>query len=204
MSKVIILNPQTVTTPFGGGGAKAWDTTTTSSGNTTDSSSSSGGSPATDTDFSTARWDNWQSGLQGFGPNDIKLIVGSFSWSASGNTDAFVESDGTASSNASAGGDIFGGVSGSNGFFVSCGSSVAGPGPVSDPQSFSDGNTVTATFTPNTLSSITGARCDARIDTDASTNTGDAAVTADASSSNQLSSIQIAVTIVDRGVMVVC
>lgn len=156
--RVVTKFNNTYTSPSGGG--TAFD----SGGFSSDSTSSSGGGP-TGTFLNTAKFSNWEStNLNGFGPNDIQKITGVLDWSASGNADASVDSDGSASAGSSATADIFCGGSGSNGFFLDCGVSVNGPGPVNDSDSFSDGGQVTAVMTPNTTSNLNSVQCTGSID----------------------------------------
>lgn len=162
--RIVTLTPGSTQSPNGGG--TAWGTINSAGGLDSNScSSSNGGAPQSTSD--TARWFNYPTALAGFGPNDIQLIQGQFTWSAGGNADGSVDGDGSCSANTNASGDIFGGVSGSVGFSLGAGISLNGPGPVFDNDSFSDGDTEITTFTPNTFASITGAQCQAQTSTNA-------------------------------------
>lgn len=195
----VTLLPTATTSPQGGG--TAFDTINTGGGDDSDNSSSDNGGAAQST-LNTARWHTFSQNLGGLSPNDIQRIQGQFDWNASGQCDVSVDTDGSASANASAGADIFGGVSGSAGFFESAGVSISGPGPVNDSDSFSNGNTATATFTPNNLSSISGARCDASADSDAESGISGSTGHASSSVSIQIISPRINVRLTDRRVMV--
>jgi hypothetical protein len=192
--RIVTLTPGSTTSPFGGG--TAWSTINSAGGSDSNNcSSSNGGAPQSTSD--TARWFNYPTSLQGFGPNDIQLIRGQFTWSAGGNASGSVDSDGSCSSNTNASGDIFGGVSGSIGFSLGAGISLTGPGPVSDNDSFSDGNTEITTFTPNTFASITGAQCQAQTSTDAESGIGGSTGSASADVSIGIDNPVLLVTLSD-------
>lgn len=193
MAFKVILGAGTTTTPISGD--NAFDSINSGGGSASDSVSNPGSAS------SSARWSNFSTNFQGMGPNDIQLIVGSFNWSAGGNASVSVNDDGTADAGGSATADFFGGNSGSDGFFRSFGVGITGPGPVSDSDSLFDGGSESAIFTPNNLSSITGARCEASQSCNASA-TFSGSSSADVSVG--LDSIQIEVTLTDRRIIVAC
>lgn len=192
--RIVTLTPGSTTSPFGGG--TAWSTINSGGGSDSNNCSSSGGGSPQST-FDTARWFNFPTSLNGFGPNDIQKIQGQFTWSASGDCNGSVDGDGSCSSNSNASGDIFGGVSGSIGFSLGAGISLTGPGPVSDNDSFNDGNTSTTTFTPNTFASITGAECQAQTSTNAESGISGSTGSADASVAISIDNPVLLVTLSD-------
>lgn len=192
--RIVTLIPGSTTSPNGGG--TAWSIINTAGGSDSNNcSSSGGGAPQSTSD--TARWFNYPTSLSGFGPNDIQLIRGQFTWSAGGDCSGDVDSDGSCSSNANASADIVGGVSGSIGFSLAAGISLTGPGPVNDSDSFSDGDTETTTFTPNNFASITGAQCTAQTSTNAESGIGGSTGSADASVSIGIDNPVLLVTLSD-------
>lgn len=153
---IVQVFASTFTSPFGGG--TAWDL----NGFTSDSTSSSGGGPSGSFN-NTCRYTNFSTNFGGMGPNDIQRIDAVLDWSAGGNASVSVDSDGSASAGSQATGDTFGGLTGSAGFFRSCGASINGPGPASDSDFFSDGATATGTLLTNNISEITSGQCQASI-----------------------------------------
>lgn len=191
----ISLSPATFTTPaFGGSGFQF--------GSSGLASASSGGGGASQSETRTARWSNWPTVLEGYGPNDIQVIVGSFVWSANGSAQANLGGEnGSASCSCSSTADIIGGVSGSDGFFLSTGASVSGPGPVFDSNSYSDSQLEQAIFTPNTLASISGARLDAQCDAFAESGIPGSEADSSAQGDVGISSPTITVGLTDRRIM---
>lgn len=195
MAFTIAIATQTYTSPSGGG--IAFDSGNAAGGSSSDSSGCSGPG-GTYTVTSTAKWDNFPTTLQGMSPNDIQFLQGAFDWNATGHSDVSVPIDGSASGSSSATADIIGGSVGSGGFFRNCSSSANGPGPVSDNDSYTDGATVTATFTPNNLTSITGARCTASTVISGDSGGGGSSGISSADVSITITSPRINVTLTDR------